>query len=223
MGRKKHIRIAEVRNFPNVFDFQNETTERDLQKYFSNTNPITIELGCGQADYSINLAQQFPQRNFIGIDRKPNRLWSASKNAQKVGITNVAFLIAYGQKLAEVFKTMKVFEIWITFPDPYPRNGSIKKRMTHPIFLNVYKSILAPAGKIILKTDDDTLYEYTLKMIEEERLNLHFSTDNLYAIENLSFEKTIKTKYEKMHLENGKKIKLITFSITQDNKPMATA
>jgi tRNA (guanine-N7-)-methyltransferase len=214
MPRKKHIKIAEVRNFPNVFDQQNETVEEDILEYFSNTNPITIELGCGQADYSINLAQQYPERNFLGIDRKPNRLWSASKNASISGATNAAFLIAYIQKLEEVFKTIRVEEIWITFPDPYPRNGSIKKRLTHQRFLEVYKNVLMPLGKVNLKTDDDTLYEYTLKMIADNNLNLLFNTEDLYAIENLSFEKTIKTKYEKMHLENGKKIKLVTFSFT---------
>ena len=71
-----------------------------------------------------------------------------------------------------------------------------------------------PAGRINLKTDDDTLYEYTLKVIEEENLKLVFNSNDLYSVEELPFEKTIKTKYEKMHLENGKKIKLVTFSFT---------
>jgi tRNA (guanine-N7-)-methyltransferase len=214
MPRKKHIKIAQVRTFSNVFDFENSNTESELQKYFSNNHSLTIELGCGQADYSINLAQKFPERNFIGVDRKPNRLWNASKNASTLEIRNVAFLIAYVQKLDEVFVNIKPEEIWITFPDPYPRNGSIKKRLTHPKFLEVYKKILKPDGIIKLKTDDDTLFEYTLKVIDEEKLKLHFMTDDLYSINDLSFEKTIKTKYEKMHLENGKKIKLITFSFT---------
>lgn len=210
--RKKHIKIAEVRTFENVFDYKAENVETSILKYFGNEKPIIIELGCGQADYSINLALNNPEKNFIGIDRKPNRLWNASKNASAMNAKNVVFLISYVEKLEEIFKQIKAEEIWITFPDPYPRNGSLKKRLTHPRFLSIYKNILTENGKINLKTDDETLYKYTLKIIQEENLKLLFETNDLYAIEEIPFEYTIKTKYEKMHLEEGKKIKLISFS-----------
>lgn len=210
--RKKHIKIAEVRTFENVFDYKAENVETSILKYFGNEKPIIIELGCGQADYSINLALNNPEKNFIGIDRKPNRLWNASKNASAMNAKNVVFLISYVEKLEEIFKQIKAEEIWITFPDPYPRNGSVKKRLTHPRFLSIYKNILTESGKVNLKTDDETLYKYTLKIIQEENLKLLFETNDLYAIEEIPFEYTIKTKYEKMHLEEGKKIKLISFS-----------
>lgn len=210
--RKKHIKIAEVRTFENVFDYKSENVETSILKYFGNEKPIIIELGCGQADYSINLALNNPNKNFIGIDRKPNRLWNASKNASAMNAKNVVFLISYAEKLEEIFKQIKAEEIWITFPDPYPRNGSVKKRLTHPRFLSIYKNILTENGKINLKTDDETLYKYTLKIIQEENLKLLFETIDLYAVEKIPFEYTIKTKYEKMHLEEGKKIKLISFS-----------
>jgi len=210
--RKKHIKIAEVRTFENVFDYKSENVETSILRYFGNEKPIIIELGCGQADYSINLALNNPNKNFIGIDRKPNRLWNASKNATAMNAKNVVFLISYAEKLEEIFKQIKAEEIWITFPDPYPRNGSVKKRLTHPRFLSIYKNILTENGKINLKTDDETLYKYTLKIIQEENLKLLFETNDLYAVEKIPFEYTIKTKYEKMHLEEGKKIKLISFS-----------
>lgn len=212
MGRKKHKKIVEVRTFPNVFDYKDESAEAGIKKFFENHNPITIELCCGQADYSISLAEHFPDRNFLGIDRKPNRLWNASQNAVARKTNNVALLIAYIERLDEVLKDFKAEEIWITFPDPYPFQSSIKKRLTHPRFLTIYKKILAENGKINLKTDDDTLYEYTLQVIEEEKLKIHFVHNDIYSLEQLPFEYTIKTKYEKMHLENGKKIKLVSFS-----------
>ncbi|MEW6006170.1 MAG: tRNA (guanosine(46)-N7)-methyltransferase TrmB [Stygiobacter sp.] len=212
MARKKHKKIAEVRTFPNVFDYKNENVEEELIQFFNSHKNFIAELGCGQADYSINLALNFTEKNFIGIDRKANRIWNASKNATLQNLNNVVFLISYVEKLEEIFRKIKFEEIWITFPDPYPRNGSVKKRLTHPRFLNIYKNLLSPNGKINLKTDDDTLYSYTLKVIKEENLKLHYETNDLYANENLPFEYSIKTKYEKMHLEEGKKIKLISFS-----------
>ncbi|MFZ5955477.1 MAG: tRNA (guanosine(46)-N7)-methyltransferase TrmB, partial [Nanoarchaeota archaeon] len=205
-------KIAEVRTFPNVFDYKNENVEEELIQFFNSHKNFIAELGCGQADYSINLALNFTEKNFIGIDRKANRIWNASKNATLQNLNNVVFLISYVEKLEEIFRKIKFEEIWITFPDPYPRNGSVKKRLTHPRFLNIYKNLLSPNGKINLKTDDDTLYSYTLKVIKEENLKLHYETNDLYANENLPFEYSIKTKYEKMHLEEGKKIKLISFS-----------
>ncbi|MEW6652195.1 MAG: tRNA (guanosine(46)-N7)-methyltransferase TrmB [Bacteroidota bacterium] len=212
MGRKKHKKIAEVRSFPNVFDYKNENVEEGIKSFFSNGRPITIELCCGQADYSIGLAEHYPERNFLGIDRKPNRLWNASKNAVERKTNNVALLIAYIERIDEALKDFIAEEIWITFPDPYPFQSSIRKRLTHPRFLEIYKKILAENGKIYLKTDDDTLYEYTLQMIEEGKLKTHFVHNDIYSLEHIPYEYTIKTKYEKMHLENGKKIKLVSFS-----------
>lgn len=212
MGRKKYKKITEVRTFPNVFDYKDESAEAGIKKFFANGKPITIELCCGQADYSISLAEHYPERNFLGIDRKPNRIWNASVNAKERNTNNVALLIAYIERLDEVLKEMKVEEIWITFPDPYPFQSSIKKRLTHPRFLAIYRKLLAENGKVNLKTDDDTLYEYTLQMIEEEKLKTNFVHNDIYSLERIPFEYTIKTKYEKMHLEEGKKIKLVSFS-----------
>jgi len=212
MGRKKHIKIAEVRSFSNVFDYKTENVEKEIKNYFSNGNPVTIELCCGQADYSISLAEHYPERNFLGIDRKPNRMWNASKNALARKTHNVGLLIAFIEQLDEVLNDFKAEEIWITFPDPYPFQSSIKKRLTHPRFLAIYKKILAENGRINLKTDDDTLYEYTLQMIEEMNLKTNFVHNDIYSLEQIPFEYAVKTKYEKTHLENGKKIKLVSFS-----------
>ncbi len=211
MPRKKSKKIAEVRTFENVIDYKNGNAEDELIKFFGSVKPVTLELSCGQADYSINLAKLYPERNFIGIDRKPNRLWNASKNATAAGLKNVAILISYVEKLGEIFKELKAGEIWITFPDPYPFRRSMKKRLTHPDFLEIYKNILAPGGTINLKTDADSLFEYTLEVIDELKLNLIKSTDDLYSSKVLSEEEKIQTKYEKMHLAEGKKIKIVRF------------
>jgi len=212
MPRRKHIKIVEVRSFENVFDIKNGNSEECLINYFGNNKPVTLELGCGQADYSISLAKLYPERNFVGIDRKPNRLWNASKNATAAKLKNVAILISYVEKLEEIFKELKTEEIWITFPDPYPFRRSMKKRLTSPHFLKIYKNILIPGGRVILKTDADSLYDYTLDIIKEQKLKLIKSTNDLYSSSNLTDEENIQTKYERMHLAEGKKIKLVSFS-----------
>lgn len=213
MSRRKLKKITEVRTFENVFDYKNENIEQKLHNYFANDNRFTLELGCGQADYTINLAQLYPVRNFIGVDRKPNRIWNASKNAEKLKLSNASFLIAYIEHLDKVFSKSSVEEIWITFPDPYPRRSNMKKRLTNPRFLEVYKNILVGKGKINLKTDDRLLYEYTLDVVHKNKLKLLKETNDLYSSDNLTDEEKILTKYEKQHLSEGKKIKLISFGL----------
>lgn len=212
MPRKKHIKISEVKNFSNVFGYKDENVFRKICSYFGHESGFTIELGCGQGDYTINLAKLHPHKNFIGVDRKPSRIYNGAKHSAENKISNVGFVVGYAEFLAEIFAHSSVDEIWITFPDPYPRRSSMKKRLTHPRFLEIYKKILKNGGLINLKTDDDTLYNYTLKVIEELELKLIKKSNDLYNTDKLTDEEKILTKYERQHLSDGKKIKIVRFA-----------
>ncbi len=212
MPRKKHIKIAEVKNFANVFGYKEENVFQNICNYFGHKSGFTLELGCGQGDYTINLAQLHKRKNFIGVDRKPSRIYNGAKHSNEIKITNVGFLVGYAEHLAEIFAPHSVDEIWITFPDPYPRRSSMKKRLTHPRFLEIYKKILKSGGVVNLKTDDDTLYNYTLKVIEDLGLKLIKESNDLYSSSKHTDEEKILTKYERQHLADGKKIKLVTLS-----------
>jgi tRNA (guanine-N7-)-methyltransferase len=213
MPRKKLIKITEVNSFPNVFNYKTNNVWSDIKNYFDNPNPIIIELGCGQADYTINLAKLNPDKNFIGIDRKGNRIWSASKIMSKENLPNAALMIGHAESLNEAIPENSISEIWITFPDPYPRRGSMKRRLTHPRFLEVYKKILHKDGIINLKTDDDALFDYTVSVIKEKDLRLIKAMADIYSLPQLSEVEKITTKYEKQHLAEGKKIKLVSFCL----------
>lgn len=212
MPRKKHIKIAEVKNFSNVFGYKDENVFQKICDYFGHKKGFTLELGCGQGDYTINLAKLHPRKNFIGVDRKPSRIYNGAKHSNEIKITNVGFLVGYAELLAEIFEPFSVDEIWITFPDPYPRRSSMKKRLTHPRFLEIYRKILKSGGVVSLKTDDDTLYNYTLKVIDELGLKLITESNDLYSSDKLTDEEKILTKYERQHLADGKKIKLVRFT-----------
>lgn len=211
MRRKKHIKLGEVKTFPNVFSNDTVNLEDKLHKFFGNTNPITLELGCGRGDYSVSLAQEFPDKNFLGVDIKGARIWTGAKSALELKLNNAAFLITYVDNLNNLFKEIKFEEIWIPFPDPFPRHRSIKRRLVHPRFLQIYKDILMPGGKINLKTDDDILFNYTLKLINDNNLRLFKSTHNLHDSESLTSAESIKTKYEIQHLKEGRIIKYVSF------------
>lgn len=213
MARKKQQKLDEIKILPNVFSSSQENTLELIKEYFGNGKKYTLELACGNGDYIRSLSEKYPDKNFIGVDRKGNRIWTGAKVSITQNSKNSIFLISAVERLDSIFNENSVEEIWITFPDPFPRRNSIHKRLVHPRFLEIYKKILMPGAKINLKTDDDTLYNYAVQIVSENNFILHKATDNLYNGSDLSFEENIQTKYEKNHLKEGKTIKYICFSL----------
>jgi tRNA (guanine-N7-)-methyltransferase len=214
MARKKQQKLDEIKILPNTFSSMQENVLKLIKDYFGNGKNYTLELACGNGDYIQSLSEKYPERNFIGVDRKGNRIWTGAKNLLKADSKNTAFLISSVERIDSIFEENSIEEIWITFPDPYPRRNSMHKRLVYPRFLEVYKKILLPGAKINLKTDDDTLYNYAVQIVEENGFILHKMTDNLYNGSEFGFEESIQTKYEKNHIKEGKKIKYICFSIS---------
>src|SRR4249920_3027484 len=140
MGQKKLIRFEELKTFPNVLEFP-ENMPGTWHAFFNNQNPIILELACGKGEYAVGLGRLYPNRNLIGIDIKGNRIWKGAKTALNEGLKNVAFLRTQIDQLTDYFGVNEVSEIWITFPDPQLRFSKMKKRLTHPKFLRLYKSI----------------------------------------------------------------------------------
>lgn len=181
--------------------------------FFKNTNPITLEIGCGNGEYTVGLAQIFPEKNFIGVDIKGARIYKGSTEANENKLLNVGFLRSKIEFLHEFFDENEVDEIWITFPDPQLKEGRDKHRLTHPKYLNLYKHILTKNGIVHLKTDSRELFDYTLEVLKNYPYsNLEYTFD-LYNSAFLPSHKGIQTKYEKLFLEKGKKINYLKFSM----------
>jgi len=212
MTRLKHIKQNEVKSLPNVFHSKQQNLAQLVRAYFANNNPFTVELGCGNGEYSNTLALKYPDRNFVGIDRAGARIWAASQNSLKLNINNSAFVLTYVEKLEEVFPGPLIDEIWLPFPNPLPHRGKMKKILTNPFFLRMYNKLLVSGGKIHLKTDDDFLYEYTLSVIEKNELKILYSTNNLLNETSAPEEALIKTRFEQDHVTAGKTIKYIAFT-----------
>ena len=211
MARTKHKKLNEVAHLENVFDFKGGNTEEELISKFNNLNSISLEIGCGEGDYTISLAQLFPKRNFVGIDFKGARIYIGAKKALEDKISNAAFLWINAEKLPEFFKITKIDEIFITFPEPHIKRRSERKRLVSPRFLEIYKQILKPDGHIHLKTDDDFLYKYAMETLLKEKHKILFNYDDLYSETGLDQIKSIKTRYERYYLKEGRKIKYIEF------------
>ena len=210
--RRKSIKIQEAENLPNIIAYKDGDIENRIKEFFGNNNPVVLEIGCGRGDYSVELAQRFPDKNFVGLDLKPARLWNGATKSLELELKNILFLYMNAKDLAEEIKTVKFSEIWITFPDPMPKKKQEKKRLLAPHYLDIYKKITALNSIIHLKTDDEGLYVYTLETLKELNIKIIKNKNDLYSERSVSEIESIKTKYELMHLAEGKKIKLIDFS-----------
>lgn len=217
MGKDKLRKFAEIGTFPNVYQLEAGAINKGqwATKHFRNNKPIVLELACGKGEYSVNMAKAFPERNFIGIDYKGNRIWRGAKTAIEEGIQNVAFLRIQIEDILTYFSQGEVSEIWITFPDPQPQLGREKKRLTSDRFLDKYQEILMPNGAIHLKTDNDGLYQYTLGKLHERKETVLESTEDLYHDAILDDILSIKTYYEKKYLMVNKSINYLKWSFSK--------
>lgn len=221
MGKDKLKRFEEIKTFPNVLEPPvMETYEHKgkwHQEIFKNDKPIVLELGCGKGEYSVGLAKMYPDKNFVGIDIKGNRIYIGAKECIEEGLGNVMFLRTRIDFINNFFDTNEVDEIWLTFSDPQPKKP--RKRLSSKLFIDRYRKFLKKNGKIHVKTDSDLLFEFTEEEIQEHKYNCHELTWDLYGEyhNKLNEEQKklfeIRTHYEKLFSSKGSVIKYCCFSL----------
>lgn len=187
--------------------------------FFKNDGPVILELACGKGEYALGLGALYPEKNFIGVDIKGNRIWVGARKALKENMNNVAFIRSQIDKINDYFLPGEVEEIWITFPDPQLRTSKAKKRLTHPRFLRLYQRLLRPGGKIHLKTDSPALYRFTLSVIRLYKLDLIESRDHLYSGHEISRELSIRTYYESLDIARSARVFYLQFSLPGPELP----
>ena len=225
MGKGKLAKFAEMAQNPLVFEPRyNPTAEKAddfaLQgnwnrDFFHNQNPIVLELGCGRGEYTVGLAQLYPDRNFIGVDIKGSRMWTGATDALNKGLRNVAFLRTNIEFIWQFFGKDEVSEIWLTFSDPQMKKAT--KRLSSTYFLERYRRFMTDSGLIHLKTDSNFLFTYTQEMLKANGIIPEVCTRDLYkqtgddTVEARSFQ----TYYEGMWRDRGIDIKYLRFRLPQ--------
>lgn len=218
-SKNKLERFAENETFGNLFQYSFDRLKEEgfplkgkwRQEFFKNDNPIVLELGCGKGEYTVGLAREHKDVNYIGVDIKGARMWVGLCSARNEGLTNVAFIRTRIEMIDHFFDKNEVDEIWVTFPDPQPSKP--RKRLTSPNFLERYRKFLKEDGVVNLKTDSDLMYEFTVETAQEAKYTIYYNYDNLYNNDDDLEVKKIRTYYEQMWLDKGLTIKYIRFGI----------
>lgn len=223
MSKGKLAKFADMERYENVFQYPFSVVDNvpfDMkghwrEQYFHNDNPIVLELGCGKGEYTVELAQLFPDVNFIGVDIKGARMWTGATLALEKELKNVAFLRTGIEIIDRFFSEDEVQEIWLTFSDPQMKNP--RKRLTSTYFMERYRKFLVDGGIVHLKTDSNFLFTYTSYMVDVNKLPLLFRTTDLYHQTDIDAETqrilSIQTYYEKMWIERGLNIKYQKFQL----------
>lgn len=222
--KKKMLRFAELETFENVYQCvdANSTTVKTHEgalkeirghwsrQVFHNDHPLVVELACGKGEYTVSLAQTHGAQNFIGIDVKGNRMHRGAKKALSIPITNAAFLRIRIEWLTNHFAPGELSEIWITFPDPFLKQSKANRRLTSPMFLDRYRSLLQTGGVVHLKTDSSELYAYSLQTTSDYAgASILLQSDDIDRDGLTKDDLAIQTHYEGIHRGKGKPIKYL--------------
>ncbi|MHB9056389.1 MAG: tRNA (guanosine(46)-N7)-methyltransferase TrmB [Paludibacteraceae bacterium] len=222
MGKNKLAKFAELETFPNVFQIPSRVLlsgdgfalkGKWNELFFKNNNPIVLELGCGKGEYTVELAKQFPDKNYIGVDIKGARIWTGAKKSLQDEMKNLAFIRTDIEMIHHFFSENEVSEIWLTFPDPQMKKTT--KRLTATNFIRSYMNFLQRDGVIHLKTDSNFMFTYTKEMIETNHFHIVEYNADIYASKLVNPVLEIKTYYEQQWLERGISIKYISFIPSQ--------
>ena len=226
MTKRKLARFAEMKTFPNVIEPGfNEIFNKEYKlkgkwagEFFENDKPVVLELGCGKGEYTVNLAKENTERNYLGIDIKGARMWKGAKMALEQNLPNAAFLRTRIDFIVSFFAENEIDEIWVTFPDPQPKKA--RKRLVSSMFLSRYQQFLKPNGIVNLKTDNTDLFLYADELVKANNLKVVHSSLDVHGSEDKSLEMTrkIKTFYEKQFIEQNKSIKYLAFELDKNKK-----
>jgi tRNA (guanine-N7-)-methyltransferase len=221
-SKNKLKRFKENETFANVYQpKREELTSGDFHlkgqwcsEVFKNNHPIVLELGCGKGEYTVGLARNNPDKNFIGVDIKGARFWRGAKTALEEGLHNVSFLRMQIELIEFAFEEHEIDEIWITFPDPQIKYRRTKHRLTNQTFLDKYRKVLKPEGVVHLKTDSEFMHGYTLGLLHGLGYEVEYANHHVYHLKGSPAEVTeIQTFYERQYLEQDKAITYIRFKI----------
>ncbi len=191
--KRKKYKFAKFHNAENCFEFD-EWTRKVVD---------VVEIGAGDGLFSVELATRHPQLTFVAIDVKADRMQKGAYVAMERELTNISFLRARADQIDQVIEQRSTKQVWVTFPDPFPKKRSTGRRLTHPVFLDKYKDILGSHGSLYIKHDNLAFFQWTLEQLVNESWRIRELSFDLHESE-LHEDCRYETTYEKRWLGEGR-------------------
>ena len=169
----------------------------------SSLDDFYLEIGSGKGDFIVKMAEKFPERFFLGVEKNVTCAGISLKKIVEKELKNVKFLFRDGAEVIRLLKSHSVKKIYLNFSDPWPKKRHSKRRLTSVSFLEEYKRILKKDGVLVFKTDDEDLFKFSLEMFEEAGLKVISSTFDYDGLDNDDTE----TEYQTKAINKGLTIK----------------
>ena len=176
---------------------------------FEKKQPIKLEIGTGKGNFIIEMARQNPSINYIGMELRDQVLLKAVKKALEYDLKNLKFLVADANNIEQLFSPESINGIYLNFSDPWPKKRHYKRRLTYRGFIEKYNMILQRDSWVIFKTDNLTLFQFTLNELAAVGLPMKKITLDLHN--DVEFDNNIMTEYEEKFSNLGNKIMSVTF------------
>lgn len=199
VNKRKKYKFALFANLSSCFEFN---------QWDRSYSPSVIEIGAGTGLFSVEMALSSLGEEFLAVDVKADRLQKGAHQAEAEKLSNLRFLRSRVDLLPEIIKPYSIDKIWITFPDPFPKERSAKRRLTSPYFLDIYAKLLGPNGAVYFKTDARELFDWSLEQLELKGWSIQEKTHDLHD-SVLSDDYKITTTYEKRYMSEGKPINFV--------------
>ena len=182
-------------------------------EYFKNDNPIYVEIGMGKGDFIIENALRYKNINFIGIEKYDSVIVRAIQKSNELELSNLKIIRVDANKLEDIFNK-EIDTIYLNFSDPWPKDRHAKRRLTSSRFLNIYDKIFKDRNRIVMKTDNVNLFNYSLESLIDYGYDIAYKTNDLDCLS----EDNIMTEYEKKFYNLGIKINKLEAIIDKRDK-----
>ena len=202
--KRKKYKFAKFHNAENCFEFD------EWRDFYQQHQPgiFGLEIGAGTGLFSVELAARYPDKLFAAIDVKADRLQKGAYIALEKGLDNIYFIRARADQISDLFALSTLVNIWVTFPDPFPKKRAAGRRLTHPYFLRSYAQLLQPGGELLFKHDDRDFFCWSLEQLVAEKWQIKELSFDLHE-SALSDEYKIMTTYEQRWISEGKTINFV--------------
>lgn len=202
--KRKKYKFAKFHNAENCFEFD------EWRDFYQQRQPSVsrLEIGAGTGLFSVELAARYPDKLFAAIDVKADRLQKGAYIALERGLKNIYFIRARADQIGDLFALSTLVNIWVTFPDPFPKKRAAGRRLTHPYFLRRYAQLLQPGGELLFKHDDRDFFCWSLEQLVAEKWQITELSFDLHE-SSLDDEYKIMTTYEQRWLNEGKAINFV--------------